>query len=407
MKIEWNKENNTITVGKAVFSEYTNFKSALHFAFTMLEMNAIESSQWRKKITYAPCSKFEIADEVITLPKMSFKERNKEIGNVFGCSISRLYKYFDGLQKKAFIVPVYPVYKALVDYKPWKVKKKEWDQGLLKNINSNKQLLLEVMNDGLKHILPVVHKAGKHPKELKKEYGRNWKTITHNSLNKNKALVYKSSNLKVEEKMKLIEYDIPTTLLQNKNIWSAEALKYLKDNFKGSWGKHDTIWQEYLVANDTKHLAEQLGKKMSWKWSPRRMKEEHDKMAAEINARKYSKDKFDSTQDISVKWLKSGDYVATLLESAFDIADEGTSMGHCVGLYAGQVKQGDYLVYTVTKAGERSSTIGLHRRAINKDKNEYSAWNLNQHYGRFNAALKDEDEIKLGQVIVDMLNKEI
>lgn len=160
-------------------------------------------------------------------------------------------------------------------------------------------------------------------------------------------------------------------------------------------------------------MAEQLSLKVDPKWTPRRMKEEHDKMSQEINARRYPKTPYESMKDVAVKQLVEGEYTAVLLESGFDIAEEGTHMGHCVGGYAENVKNGEYLVYSVRKNGERSSTIGfsldktmkLHLDPNKKDEVVSMKYKFNQHYARFNRTVTCKVESSIPYKILELLNK--
>lgn len=86
-----------------------------------------------------------------------------------------------------------------------------------------------------------------------------------------------------------------------------------------------------------------------------------------------------------------------------EIADEGDAMSHCVASYLGSVRSGDYLVYSIKKNGERSSTLGVIVKGRQQGKSH--SFTLNQQYGRFNAGVKDVDEAVLGESIVDFLNK--
>ena len=88
-----------------------------------------------------------------------------------------------------------------------------------------------------------------------------------------------------------------------------------------------------------------------------------------------------------------------LLDNAFDIADEGTCMNHCVGLYAGDVARGTYLVYSVRDMkGNRLSTLGI--RIVE------GKYVFNQHYGKCNSVVTDVEQIAIVESVLVKLNKE-
>ena len=377
MKIEWDETNNVIRVGKADFSQYTRWRNSAEWANKVLVGNDMVNCRLN---TYA----------------VNRIEDNKRASEALGCSRSVLYNHFNKLQLKAFIVPIYDIVKK-IGY-----SRKGFNVAIVNKTNKNKDKLQEAYNDKLYNILPIVAATGMSPKELKQEFKGAWKTISKNSLNKNKALSYAAS--KTNRFVALAH--IPTTVLENFAGHDNQTIQYIANNFKGSWNK--TLVQETRLFIDTQLMAERLGEVADPKWSVRRVKEEHDRMSKELTARKYSKDVFDSVKDIPVKFLKSGEYTATMLDSAFLIADEGNAMGHCVASYSDSVREEHYLVYSVTKNGERSSTIGINIKHGWKGKdNKEPYFILQQQYGRYNTYVTDEEEKNFAQTLVGLLNKKI
>jgi len=436
MKIEYNQEKNVITVGKAEFSSFTNFDNALQFAYSIFDSNSISIMEM-KDYKVAERKKSSEVSIIYDLGGPTYKylytqqQRYKAIGDVLGCSLSVFYKNFQALQRKAFIVPVYGIYQKLSDHTPWRKRKgNKWNTVLLDEIYAKKDKLFPVYEDGLHPLLPLVCTLNRTPQELRALLKGNWKVLANNSLHKNKkiSLCLNKNALdadakdseewqkkKRERAMEVLCTDLPTSLIEylSHQYYSQNSLKYAKLNLRGNWGKKEIIQKELRTFMDAERMAEDLGEKVNVKWSARRLKEEHDRMSKEITARKYSKDVFDSVKDVSVKSLNVGEYTATLLDSAFAVADEGNSMGHCVAGYADSVRQGNYLVYSVTKAGERSSTIGLqkgngysyHNQLTGKTNVDVAEWKMQQQYGRYNALVKDQDEKNLANNIVKLLNE--
>lgn len=434
MKIEWNQTENIISVGEAKFTSFTNFNNALGFAHHIFAENKIELVELtahkvavRDKTPRMLKGDWGIADDPTYKYLYTYQQRYKAIGDKLGCSLAVFYKNFQKLQRKAFIVPVYPIYKNLSEYQPWKLRKgNSWNTKLLDDIYKKRDKLQPVMDDGLKHLLPLVCTLNRTPQELRKIFKKDWKVLANNSLYKNKKLmktvVHNLFDMDHKDVVKTqetidryktnISLNLPTSLIQYLYLgYSHKALKWAENFLKGTWSKEKIITDSLRMFQDMERMAEELSVKTDSKWTPRRVKEEHDRMSKEITARKYSKDVFDSVKDIPCKALKAGEYVATLLDSAFLIADEGNSMGHCVAGYADQVRQGDYLVYSVTKDGERSSTIGINKRqtsfdVIGSHPETRTYWYLQQQYGRYNAHVKDEEERKLAAALVGLLNKQ-
>lgn len=438
MKIEYNQEKNIITVGKAEFISFTNFDNALQFAYSIFDSNSISIAEMKDYKVAIRKNSLDISDGLSCFKDdktykylYTQQQRYKAIGDVLGCSLSVFYKNFQALQRKAFIVPVYGIYQKLSDHTPWRKRQgNKWNTALLDEIYAKKDKLFPVYEDGLHPLLPLVCALNRTPQELRALLKGNWKVLANNSLHKNKkiSLCLNKNALdadakdsdewqkkKRERAMEVLCTDLPTSLIEylSRQYYSSDALKYAKLNLHGNWGKKEVIQKELRIFMDSERMAEDIGEKVNVKWTPRRLKEEHDRMSKEITARKYSKDVFDSVKDVPINSLSVGDYTATLLDNAFSIADEGNAMGHCVAGYADSVRQGKYLVYSVTKAGERSSTIGLniipegrYGSPENSDKIivNTTKYRLQQQYGRYNALVKDQDEKDLAQNIVKMLN---
>lgn len=370
MRVEWDKSTGTITVGKAVFEHFVNFSSSAEWATHVLRQNG------------------RLVDVFNT------KEQNKKVADILGCSRATLFKHFCKLQNKVFVAPIYGIVKRVSPFKGGKM----FDANTVNRVNRHKEILLEVYKDGLYNLLPIVVVTGLTPAQLKRELKGRWKAVANNSLNKNNALARHFEISGLEEISMAASY--PTTLLKHR--LPLHCISYLTNNFKGKWGDKKEMARQCQFLNDTGQLAEKLGKEVGKNWSERRMKEEHDKMSKEALMLKYSKTPFKSLEDCPVKSHSVGEYTATLLDSAFAIAEEGRSMSHCVAMYASSVCNGGYLVYSVTKAGEKSSTIG-----VDTPRGCRKRYAQNQHYRRFNEVVKEPHEVLLGQRVVEMLNSSL
>jgi hypothetical protein len=267
-------------------------------------------------------------------------------------------------------------------------------------VQDNKEKLEEVYNDGLHNLIPVVAYSGKSPQELKNDLKGAWKTIAKNSANKNRALARK-----VNPKLYSAYCGMPTTLLSKyADKYSLDALKHLEVHHKGKWAKANEIYHVARLVEDTKNMAAQLSKQFDPLWTPRRMKEEHDQMVKDINALRYPKTPFVWLEDVQPKQIEVGEYTVLLLDNACSIAEEGSAMGHCVGSYADYSSRGKYLVYSVTKGGERGSTIGLN--VVEKKNGDGYRYHFSQHYGKYNTTVTNKDEASIPDYILKILNTE-
>lgn len=365
MKLIWSDESKTISIGK----------------FTCTEFVKLDLKNWTLKVLTDNGFNYEGN-------MYAFKRLYKEAADFLECTPSVLYKIFNKLQYKHFVVP-YMDYASKLAF-----NKRGVDPEMLSKIVKNKDVLDQVKSDGLMNLIPFVCKHNKNPSELKGMFGKHWKKIANNSLHKNKYLAEFGKNAG--------EYaEVPTALLKQKRLCRASTtlMRHLTMYYKGSWGNIVIKEQSALhLFIDTERLADTLGKKVNPIWTPRRLKEEHDKLAKEVNARKYSKDAFDSVKDIEHKEVKHKGISAILLDNAFDIAEEGTYMNHCVGMYGSSVARGSYLVYSIRDENNvRLSTLG-----INIYDKKYS---FNQHYGKCNSIITCEKQKYIADQLIEMLNK--
>jgi hypothetical protein len=371
--LEWDDTEKCIVLGEAKFARYCNFKSRMSWLNTVMTDNGVSG-----------------------LPSHP-KWRMKSMSAVLGGSPAQLYKWFCQMQYKHFVV----LYKDLLSKIAF--QRGRIDCKRLELIGMHEPILRQACADKQLNILPILMETGKTPKELKKELGNTWKVLCHNSLNKNKAVAKTFSTLGRGATSVLgFLAAQPTTVLEVYGRDGALVVSHVAAHYKGAWNKYDQKIGRQL--HDAKMLAEQLDKPFDALWSPRRMKEEHDSMSKELFARKFSPIKLTILDDVPVKVLEHEGYVATLLDSRALVAEEGNAMGHCVAGYAESVADGRYLVYSVTKDGQRSSTLGITIRDRKADGKTY--YFMSQHHGRYNRRLEDRHESDLGELIVKQLNGE-
>ena len=406
--LAWDAEEKCITIGQQKFAKFVHYKTYDAFCNHILDLEAVYAP------TYHP------------------KWRNKWLAACLKGNPKQIFDHFNKMQYKFFVMPVLDIL-VKTDFRRGRIA-----ANTLNQIRKHEAVCREVFDDGLYNILPFVVAAGKSPQELRKEYGPTWKMLANNSLHRNKALLVHVGIIDwtyshEPRKNKLVERaSLPTTVLKYFKGYPQGFLEHIAAHYKGKWnikvklsppeaGKLSKVlnplpdWSSVLhTVRDTERMAEQLGKPFSAVWTPRKMKEKHDQYSKEINLLKYSPEPIEWMEEICQRFEHEG-FVATLLNSRYRIADEGTHMGHCVGSYAENVANGSYLVYSVANAeGERSSTLGIlvssagsrcwdSERNLVKQSNSRS-FTFSQHHGRFNAHLKNVAEIELGKMVVKQLN---
>ncbi|MGZ8887970.1 MAG: PcfJ domain-containing protein [Halobacteriota archaeon] len=398
MRIVWDEENSVIRVGKLEAKNFSHYKSLGAFVGKVLEENGVHAS-------YHP------------------KWRMKAASVVFGRGPRAFFTHFNKLQYKHFVAPYLHLLNP-VAYKPGRVS-----LNALRLIKRNLPVVQEVYDDGLHNILPIVVATGKSPQELKKLCGPSWKLLTQNTLGRNRVLVDSIGVLNFTYSVGLRTLSdrakLPTTVVKKFGAYADEALEHIAAHYRGKWSslKAKDVSDIAVLVRDTKRLAEYLALPFNTSWSPRKMKEKHDEYTKKFQVKEFS--------DNKISWIMDGDVVvkemcfdgfkATVLDNKATIAEEGRAMGHCVGSYAESVAKKSYLVYSITDSeGVRSSTLGIrvsvmvdqqitHSTIGGEDKaitiEGGTSFVFSQHYGKFNAPVKNESELLLGRMIIEKLNQ--
>lgn len=376
LRVEWDDAEKAIVIGEAKFKSFRNWKSRKDFAYHVLMLND----------THCVTSGHP-------------KDVNKRVCEAIG-STTHIYRMVKGLQYKKFVVP----YKDILT-------KVAFSRGrinceALHKIQKHEPLLREAYNDKLYNLLPIIMETGMSPKELKRVCGNVWKKIATNSLHRNKLI---AREVRFDRRPQGFDYkkffttmqEIPSSVLAFYGGLDAAIMQHVKLHYKGKWGTYDKKIVD--IVKDTSRLAYQLGRTVDYTWTPRRMKEEHDAMSKEITLRHNSPETIECLNGVLVKSFEYEGYLATLLMSKYEIAQEGIHMGHCVGGYVSSVASGDYLVYSVTMNGERSSTIGIRVQKFVDPK--LRGYSLNQQYGKYNELIKNDNEQQIASNLVKLLNE--
>lgn len=305
---------------------------------------------------------------------------NKAAGDILGCSINQFKKHLNAVLYKTFVAKYnnYFIKEFCLDRLKCRI-----DDDRLKQLAASYVNLMVAKQDGLDNILPYVFEYNETPQELRKRFGKGvWKKMCSFSKTRNKLICKHIRNSLKEDQAKVI--GIPSSLL--KHGIPLTYAQYVANSLKGLWGDKKKINEHYHTFTDCYFMFKQEGLEFNMHWSIARLKQEHDNIASKINARKYSSDKFDWTLDFQHKEFTVEEYSVKLLDNAKDIADEGTFMKHCVGSYADLSRKGEYAVFSVSKAGEKYSTIGFSLTDVNGDEVK-KTFHFQQHYKKYNATV--------------------
>jgi hypothetical protein len=226
------------------------------------------------------------------------------------------------------------------------------------------------------HLMPFLMSSRRTPQELKVILGKGlWKKLCANTYSRNRALAESSSidywqhnDMQHGDFKREIGFlnTVPTSLLKYTS-YSHGTLDWLRVNCKGIWNKPADLKRQADIFRDTARMlsaetATQSESDLQVKminWSCKRVQEEHDLATKRTFARRYSKDQYNWSNHVHIGPFSFEGYLVTPLFNSYDIAQEGQAMQHCVGSYAYQSQRGDYIVFSVTKDGERHSTIGM------------------------------------------------
>ncbi len=359
------------------FAQFINTKEILKAANVMDEIR----SEVMTNLPNSPRGKYDAANYTKTF--------NKAIFNKLRTSQAKFKKLVNAKFYEAFVKPIPNDIRLKFCFGA----NRNISRNKLEAVTSNLALIKQAISDNNVNIIPFILLFEKDTSELKSLLGSFvWKTLCKNSLSRNKMLAdyvkrhvgHKKENLKAETLKDII--NVPTTLLGTWNInVDPKCLIFLSLNCKGSWSKRKTLEPVVQLYYDTDRLLN--NDKDIFKWSLRRLREEHETIVRKAMAAEYSTAMFEWADKLNIGEFGYKGYTVRPLLSAFEIGVEGTSMRHCAGGYATHSAQGRYLVFSVCKGIEKYSTIGMYM-------NDDMTVRFQQQYRAFNAELPGDDPAK-------------
>lgn len=383
-------ENLTIKIGDRItFDEPIFFPDARRFSFYIASKLQIYDN---KKLYIHN----DNGDKTIPI-----KTIHKIVGDYLGCNPRAFFPKFKAQMAILWLEPL-----------PEKVRKglpycrfKKYNGYALYWCRKQVELLYKLEKNSMLPIAPFL--IGEKPTynsavEMRKNVGNStWKRLLRNTFNHN----YLLTCINFESCEKIYPNWSYTKFLYSEYI-NFFNLKPVMFNFLDETNiektamkyrfvsKYDKLREFRNIFLDTQRMATQNGFNFNRQWSPKRMKEEHDNMVKRINQKKYSKEK--------ISWLVKypreltlDNCSARLLESPYDFVVEGNKMGHCVASYSKYCTNGKYIVYHVESKNEQS-TIGF-------DCIDGNINSINQHYGKYNARVMDENHKMMAEHILHRL----
>lgn len=349
--------------------------------------NKDESKAWHHPLNEV------IGFEGLCLPKT--KEVNKELSDKLGLPPALWIKVWNNLAYETYIAPYEKYISAM--YWPYvkNVSQVDW-------FWKHKHLVDQAIADNQENLIPLFVEFGEDAQTIRNRVGKGvWKTLCKNSFHKNLALSRYS----------------PGSVAEIANL-STGVIKMWFTPTVARWVNHLHIKHNCKIKdlsnmheledlyNDTRNMAEDLGKPFNNQWSLKRMQEQHDLYSQELLAREYSDEPFKGLPNNVIEHMSCKDtqLTATLLKSPMSLKLEGNAMRHCVASYRDRCENGAYLVYGITdQNGNRVSTLGI---SIMLDfKCTILPYYLNQHYGFGNNRVNDSVWM-FGKYIVDCLNRQ-
>lgn len=325
----------------------------------------------------------------------STKNSYKQFNEVYGITPTNFKKCFNAIMNDLWVKPIEKHAKRYAFNSTGKI-----NPVALSMIWENLDKIQQCEKDGIENIIPFVCFKSKTPEELKKEYGKSlWKTICKQSMTRNKHIARVPRNVDVNSAVKLPSYFLKMggnagIFWNESTVWAFNHGLY---NKKAKYALADLRkWMN--TYDDTKRMAVQLGKKFNHNWTPDKLNEKHEEFVHAIMLKRYSPKPHEHLVNFKHKVVEHHGFVAELLQSPLAIREEGEAMHHCVGGYAEMVAEDKYLVYSIKKDGQRSSTLGIWK--------QNGKYEFNQQYGVCNRYVTDEFEKSIGKMIVEKLNEE-
>lgn len=330
---------------------------------------------------------------------------------------SKFFKAWNGVMWKVWVGDDWALIKKLCLGRFGRI-----EPGLLYNFREHEPQIRQAIADGLMHLVPLIHVTGLCPQNLRGRFGKGlWRKLSHNTFSRNRLIATRihreaSRRGRIVLKSVLIKTGVeqlavfPSTIIPKMAPFGLEQysgmapyIEHLKKAKLLGKVTVDQLIRSRFIQYDTRRMAQQLGVEFDENWGYATLIRKHEEFSKRINERQYSKEPW-STFGWPEEVIK-GDYAFHLLNNAYALREEGTSMHHCVGSYVEASRSGNYIHYSVRYKGEKLSTLQFRKTTMGWNPGEDFAWALGQHYGPCNRILPDEHTKSLTPIIKDMMEE--
>jgi len=250
----------------------------------------------------------------------------------------------------------------------WRIPHWCYDLGYVRSsrilhlIKKNADILHRAELDGIERVAPILLAMGCSPREARQRVGKAvWKVAHHSDLHLNlaRAEIMIWANIGLPD---LIHFP-RGALREAKSKMRATSREAVIA--AGRIAKTRTEFREaVMLAHDTKRM----GGNIDLKWSLRRLREGHDRLAME-----FARAKSDPTPWREPWACKVDGFKFTMLNSMADFSAEGLTQRHCVASYASEAKEGRYIIMRIDGKERATVRFGGHPVRVLEVRGRYNA----------------------------------
>jgi hypothetical protein len=226
--------------------------------------------------------------------------------------------------------------------KPWRVPSWFVDLGYYRNrqighfVKEQIGRVVRAQEDGIENVAPILLALRCDTDEAKRRVGKAvWRELHHSDLRVNvtRARILMRTSIKAADLIRfpqaaLVEVVAKAERTSERAVTVAGLIADTRSEFR----------EAVMLAHDTIRM----GGDPSARWSLRRLREEHDRLADE-----WARAKSDPTPWGEPFSCVTDGYRFTLLNSGADFAVEGSVMRHCVASYREDARRGRYMIMKI------------------------------------------------------------
>ena len=233
---------------------------------------------------------------------------------------------------------------------------------VLRLIKSRAGTIHRAQMDGIEHVAPILLALNCDPAEARRRVGGAvWRQVHHSPL----ALNVARANVLLRSSIRLIDLvQFPAGALREVLSQSRERSESAVAD-AGLIARNRTEFREaVMLAHDTRRM----GGVVNRRWSLRRLREEHDRLAQEWACAKSDPTPWGDPWACDVNG-----FTFTLLNSGSDFAAEGAIQKNCVASYATDAKTGRFIIMRIDGRERATVRFGGHPVRVQEVKARFNA----------------------------------